>query len=331
MRKTIDVGLQVAEVAFVLLFLYVVAQWLFADSLTDNNVAAEMAAVRPAQTATYSPTATAQVAAASVAPSATSSPLRARPTAARTPGAAPQGGAVEAADDTPSAATWADRDPLPGQRFRAGPTATATITASATVTATATPADPGDVAATPTDVVETNPLLPTEIRIPRIKLDARVREVTVRLDTWEWEVADFMAGHHTGTANPGETGNVVIAGHRDIPRLGLYEPRQVEERRRYLRAQRARHVSLRGPHDQDRQAHRHRSDGPHHRPAPDADHLHARQNRQPSLGYYRRPRYKIRFHGFRTLGACAGDQAPGAAPPRVTSAGRGESLTRSFV
>jgi LPXTG-site transpeptidase (sortase) family protein len=215
-RKTIDLGLQLAEVAFVLLFLYVVAQWLFADSMTDNNVAAEMAAVRPAQTATRTPTATAEVAAASVPPAATSSPLPARPTAARTPGAPPQGGAVESADEATSATTWADLDPLPGQRYHAPPTPTATASATATaadpVVATAT----APAGATPTDVVETNPLLPTEIRIPRIKLDARVREVTVRLDTWEWEVADFMAGHHTGTANPGETGNVVIAGHRDI-------------------------------------------------------------------------------------------------------------------
>jgi len=79
---------------------------------------------------------------------------------------------------------------------------------------------PAGAAGTPvadsSDAVESNPALPTEIRIPRIKLDSRVREVTVRFDTWEWEVADFMAGHHTGTANPGDTGNVVIAGHRDI-------------------------------------------------------------------------------------------------------------------
>jgi sortase A len=74
----------------------------------------------------------------------------------------------------------------------------------------------GTPAADSSDAVESNPALPTEIRIPRIKLDTRVREVTVRFDTWEWEVADFMAGHHTGTANPGDTGNVVIAGHRDI-------------------------------------------------------------------------------------------------------------------
>src|SRR5579859_876191 len=36
-RKGIDLGLQLAEIAFVLLFLWVIGQWLFADVQTDNN------------------------------------------------------------------------------------------------------------------------------------------------------------------------------------------------------------------------------------------------------------------------------------------------------
>jgi sortase A len=60
--------------------------------------------------------------------------------------------------------------------------------------------------------------LPIRMVVPKLKMDIRVREVELQFsaDQANWEVADFMAGHHTGTANPGEMGNVVIAGHRDI-------------------------------------------------------------------------------------------------------------------
>lgn len=54
----------------------------------------------------------------------------------------------------------------------------------------------------------------TRLVIPKIGLDTPVKEVTVKLGSWQ--VADFAAGHNLGTANPGEVGNVVIAGHRDI-------------------------------------------------------------------------------------------------------------------
>jgi sortase A len=45
-------------------------------------------------------------------------------------------------------------------------------------------------------------------------LDSAVHEVTVNMG--EWEVSPMDVGHHEGTANPGEVGNVVLAGHRDI-------------------------------------------------------------------------------------------------------------------
>lgn len=55
--------------------------------------------------------------------------------------------------------------------------------------------------------------------IPSIKLDAKVIEVG-----WEiveqgservavWQVAEYAVGQHRGSANPGEGGNVVLAGH----------------------------------------------------------------------------------------------------------------------
>jgi sortase A len=31
----------------------------------------------------------------------------------------------------------------------------------------------------------------------------------------EWQVADYAVGHHAGSANPGQVGNVVLSGHVD--------------------------------------------------------------------------------------------------------------------
>ncbi len=55
---------------------------------------------------------------------------------------------------------------------------------------------------------------PTRLVIPRLGLDTSVKDVTVKLGSWQ--VADYAAGHNLGTANPGEVGNMVLAGHRDI-------------------------------------------------------------------------------------------------------------------
>jgi sortase A len=47
-----------------------------------------------------------------------------------------------------------------------------------------------------------------------MSLDSPVHEVTV--DMGEWQVSPMDIGHHLGTGVPGERGNVVLAGHRDI-------------------------------------------------------------------------------------------------------------------
>ncbi|MEO5953946.1 MAG: sortase, partial [Chloroflexia bacterium] len=57
-------------------------------------------------------------------------------------------------------------------------------------------------------------LLPNRLRIPVMFLDSPVHEVTVNLG--EWQVSEMDIGHHEGTGNPGQTGNMVLAGHRDI-------------------------------------------------------------------------------------------------------------------
>ncbi|HUS14652.1 MAG TPA: sortase [Chloroflexia bacterium] len=47
-----------------------------------------------------------------------------------------------------------------------------------------------------------------------VKLDTEVVEVYMQ-KTGIWEVADYAAGHHFGTANPGEGGNIVVTGHNN--------------------------------------------------------------------------------------------------------------------
>lgn len=67
---------------------------------------------------------------------------------------------------------------------------------------------------TPTPQVALEALLPSRLRIPAMFLDSPVHQVTVNMG--EWEVSPMDVGHHEGTGNPGEVGNVVLAGHRDI-------------------------------------------------------------------------------------------------------------------
>ena len=54
------------------------------------------------------------------------------------------------------------------------------------------------------------PRAPTRLAISSIRLDVTVVEGD------DWEQLKKGAGHHIGSANPGERGNVVISGHNDI-------------------------------------------------------------------------------------------------------------------
>ncbi len=68
---------------------------------------------------------------------------------------------------------------------------------------------------------------PQRLRIPAIQLDTPVYEVFV-VDG-AWQVAEYAAGYHHGTALPGNTGNTVLSGHaglrgavfRDLPALKI--------------------------------------------------------------------------------------------------------------
>jgi sortase A len=63
---------------------------------------------------------------------------------------------------------------------------------------------------------------PTRIVIPKIGLDSKVVEVGWKVEKKDgqlvsvWNVADYAAGFHLGSAYPGNTGNTVISGHHNI-------------------------------------------------------------------------------------------------------------------
>lgn len=64
---------------------------------------------------------------------------------------------------------------------------------------------------------------PLRIIIPSVKIDSPVVPVTWAMIPGkngaaarsEWQVADYAVGHHAGSANPGQLGNVVLSGHVD--------------------------------------------------------------------------------------------------------------------
>jgi sortase A len=56
--------------------------------------------------------------------------------------------------------------------------------------------------------------MPEALEIPAIGLRTNVVEVTVKDGVWQ--VAEYAAGYHRGTARPGTVGNTVISGHKGM-------------------------------------------------------------------------------------------------------------------
>ena len=81
---------------------------------------------------------------------------------------------------------------------------------------------PAAVPTIPATGFVTRSLPPERLVIPAIGLDARVVPLSTRYDRGSlvWETAAFAVGHHAGSANPGEVGNVVLSGHISSPREG---------------------------------------------------------------------------------------------------------------
>lgn len=98
------------------------------------------------------------------------------------------------------------------------PIITATISASTPKPQQAQAKPTIDVATLPNGVRygDHKPNLPgriVRITSPNIKLDTPVYEVYAKNN--QWEVADYAAGHHYNTKNPGEGGNIVLSGHNN--------------------------------------------------------------------------------------------------------------------
>lgn len=68
----------------------------------------------------------------------------------------------------------------------------------------------------------TRTIPPERLIIPAIALDAKVVSLGTRIygGNTVWETAAFAAGHHRGSANPGEPGNLVLSGHISSPNEG---------------------------------------------------------------------------------------------------------------
>ncbi|HZR99004.1 MAG TPA: sortase, partial [Chloroflexota bacterium] len=115
----------------------------------------------------------------------------------------------------------------------AEPTATPTPPATEAPALVAAPAASGSEAAAQSAVLPplppresgfvTRTLPPSRLVIPSIELDAKVLPLgTTRDRTGKlvWETVPFAVGHHQGTANPGEPGNMVLSGHISSPNEG---------------------------------------------------------------------------------------------------------------
>lgn len=74
------------------------------------------------------------------------------------------------------------------------------------------------VGAVPTDAADHTSMI-TRVAIPSINVDSKVVEVGWELQKQSgqtvalWQVAEYAVGQHRGSANPGEGGNIVLAGH----------------------------------------------------------------------------------------------------------------------
>ncbi len=112
--------------------------------------------------------------------------------------------------------------PTPGPTPIPSPTLTPTPAPRATAMVDTRLPEPAPPLTLPTPTPGPGSEAPTHLLIPSIGVDTDVVEVGFKLVdeqgtlTREWETADYAAGHHVGSANPGGQGNVVISGHNNI-------------------------------------------------------------------------------------------------------------------
>jgi sortase A len=79
-----------------------------------------------------------------------------------------------------------------------------------------------DPAPDPTPLAVSDMPLATHIAIAAVGIDTSIVEVTPEKTQFEgravftWAVADWAAGHHITSADPGEGGNIILSGHDDV-------------------------------------------------------------------------------------------------------------------
>ncbi len=105
-------------------------------------------------------------------------------------------------------------------RFRAAARAEPAVTVLPLPSPTVVSPIPGTASPTasyrPTPSPTPTPLPATRIIIASIGVDAKVVEIGTKYNEkgeLVWETAAFAVGHHIGTADPGEGGKIVMAGH----------------------------------------------------------------------------------------------------------------------
>ncbi len=76
-------------------------------------------------------------------------------------------------------------------------------------------------AGTPVVVTASVGSAPVQLDIDSVGIHQKIVEVTSHVRSFsgqavrEWDVADYAVGHHDSSADPGEGGNIVLAGHDD--------------------------------------------------------------------------------------------------------------------
>ncbi len=112
--------------------------------------------------------------------------------------------------------------PVPSPNATPQPRPTAAPEPSPRAEATAAPGQELDEASRlmpiPTGAIPRGPRKPppNRILIPSVGIDAKVISLGTHVNEngeLVWDTAPFAVGHHNGTANPGEVGNVVMSGH----------------------------------------------------------------------------------------------------------------------
>lgn len=109
-----------------------------------------------------------------------------------------------------------ENSPPSSSETQSADTAITTPTPEAAASDQGSPSSPGEpaISQAPRGLIASLPDRPaTRIVIPAIDIDAPVVIVPIRNETWDVKQITHEVGHLQGTASPGDSSNVVMAGH----------------------------------------------------------------------------------------------------------------------